>query len=101
MLALEGMVHPRMMSSADAAKKRRKPIDLLFIDASHKYKHVLLDFQLWEKFILVGGRVVFHDYGTRFPGVDQVINENVIASGQWADYTVVDRLWSATRIAND
>jgi MMP 1-O-methyltransferase len=98
-LGLTDLVHTRMMSSKEAASKRRKPIDLLWIDASHKYKDVLLDFTLWEKFVPVGGRIAFHDYGTRFPGVDKVINELVIPSGQWSDFNVVDRIWSARRVA--
>ena len=74
-------VQPKMTSSARAAEKRSKPVHLLFIDASHKYKDVLQDFQLWSRFIPFGGRVAFHDFGTRFKGVDKVINEVVKPSG--------------------
>lgn len=98
-LGLVDLVHTRMMSSKEAASKRKRPIDLLWIDASHKYKDVLLDFTLWEKFVPVGGRIAFHDYGTRFPGVDKVIDEHVISSGNWDDVNIIDRIWSARRVA--
>jgi hypothetical protein len=91
-------VQPKMTSSAKAAEKRGKPIHLLFIDASHKYKDVLQDFQLWSRFIPVGGYVAFHDYGTRFKGVDKVIKEVVIPSGMWGEDAVYGRIWSAKRI---
>jgi hypothetical protein len=94
---LGSLVHPRMMSSAKAATMRGKPIHLLFIDGNHKYQYVRQDWLLWSPFVPSGGRVVFHDYGTRFKGVDRVIDEEVIASGEWTDYQVHHRLWSATR----
>ncbi len=97
-VGLHDFIQTRMMSSARAAEKRGKPIHLLFIDASHKYKDVLNDFQLWAKFIPVGGWIAFHDYGTRFKGVDRVINEEVISSKKWSDAGVYDRIWSARRI---
>jgi hypothetical protein len=91
------IVNPVMMGSVPASKKRKNPIHLLFIDANHKYQYVLQDFKSWEKFIPSGGCVAFHDYGTRFPGVDQVIQEEVIDSGNWTDYQVHHRIWSAVR----
>lgn len=97
-VGLHDFIQTRMMSSAKAAEKRGKPIHLLFIDADHKYKSVLQDWQLWSPFIPVGGYVAFHDFGTRFKGVDRVINEEVIASGAWEDISVYGRVWSARRI---
>jgi hypothetical protein len=97
-VGLHDFIQTRMMSSARAAEKRGKPIHLLFIDASHKYKDVLNDWQLWSPFIPLGGYVAFHDYGTRFKGVDKVIKEEVIASGDWGDQAVYGRLWSARKI---
>lgn len=97
-VGLREFIQTRMMSSAKAAEKRGKPIHLLFIDASHKYKDVLQDFQLWSPFIPVGGWIAFHDFGTRFKGVDRVINEEVIASRKWGEVGVYGRIWSAKRI---
>lgn len=97
-VGLHDFIQTRMMSSKKASEKRGKPIHLLFIDASHKYKDVLLDWQLWGKFVPLGGYVAFHDYGTRFKGVDRVIKEEVITSGNWGEDAVYGRIWSARRI---
>jgi hypothetical protein len=86
-----------MTSSLDAAKRRSKPIHLLFIDASHKYKDVLADYQAWHGFVAPGGVIAFHDYGGRFTGVTKTIDETVIPSGLWTDIQRYGRIWSAVR----
>lgn len=97
-MGLEKMVRGLMASSMAAASKRGKPIHLLFIDASHKYPDVLADYNAWSRFIPSGGRIAFHDYNTRFTGVQKAIDEKVVPSGLWRDYRVYDHIWSATRI---
>jgi predicted O-methyltransferase YrrM len=92
-----GKIVPVKGDANQSAKKRSRPIHLLFIDAGHKYKDVVKDCWAWSKFVAPGGRIAFHDFGTRFPGVDQVVNEEVIASGLWEDYQVHGRIWSARR----
>ena len=95
---LKDVVRPVMASSMVAAKRRKRDIDLLFIDASHTYRDVLRDFRIWSKFIPVGGRIAFHDFGTRFKGVERVVREEVMASGYWSVGDIYDRIWSAVRI---
>jgi hypothetical protein len=97
-VGLQDVVIPVIGESVASARKRSKPIHLLFIDAAHDYKHVLADFKAWEKFIPIGGWIAFHDYGTRFKGVDRVIHEECIASGCWDDAEVYGRIWSARRV---
>jgi hypothetical protein len=84
-------------SSVEISKRRRRGIDVLFIDASHKYPDVLADWQAWGKFVVPGGIVAFHDYGTRFAGVDQVVEEEVKGRGWFEEYRVVDRIFSARK----
>lgn len=97
-MRLSDVVTPVMSGSLAAAKRRKRPIDLLFIDARHDYQYVKADFTAWEKFVPVGGRIAFHDYGSRFPGVDRVVRE-VIASRKWSfDGHVYGRIWSALRL---
>lgn len=98
LMQLSDVVQPVISASVTAAKKRRKPIHLLFIDARHDYKSVRADFMAWERFVSVGGMIAFHDFGTRFPGVDRVIHEDVMGSGQWSAGNVYDRIWSAVRV---
>jgi predicted O-methyltransferase YrrM len=96
-MGLSDFVIPKMISSLKAASRRTKPIDLLFIDASHKFANVLADYTAWFGFIPSGGHIAFHDYHTRQVGVTKVIDEIVIPSGLWKDYHTYGRIWSATR----
>jgi len=97
-MGLQDVVRPVMSESVEASKRRSRPIHLLFIDAGHDYKSVKADFTAWAPFIPVGGRIAFHDFGTRFKGVDRVVNEMVIASGNWASGDVYGRIWSSVRV---
>jgi predicted O-methyltransferase YrrM len=38
------------------------PIDVLFIDGDHRTSHMITDYIFWEKYVKVGGIIVFHDY---------------------------------------
>jgi predicted O-methyltransferase YrrM len=38
-----------------------EPLDLLFVDGSHRYEHVSRDFALWSPLVRPGGLVAFHD----------------------------------------
>jgi MMP 1-O-methyltransferase len=69
-----------------------QPLKLLFIDGSHDYADVRLDYQLWHEMIVMGGRLVFHD--SNFEGVnytiqanldrDRYIHEGTVGEGRWA-----------------
>lgn len=48
-------------TSKKAIKKWNKPIKFLWIDGDHSYKEVMADFLLWEKFVVPGGVIAFHD----------------------------------------
>lgn len=50
-------------------------IGLLFIDADHDYENVKSDFERYSPLLVVGGFLIFHDYGDLFPGVVRTINE--------------------------
>jgi predicted O-methyltransferase YrrM len=97
-MGLKSIIKPVMMDSRAAAHRRRHPIDLLFIDGDHRYKGVRQDYLLWNPFIPKGGRIAFHDYNARFPGVTQMIDEILIPSGLWADFHTYDRIFSAVRL---
>src|SRR4030042_83945 len=55
------IVRPIYQLSWEAAAGWSKPISLLWIDGNHEYEAVNKDFTLWERFVLRGGYVVFHD----------------------------------------
>ncbi|MFC1711753.1 class I SAM-dependent methyltransferase [Patescibacteria group bacterium] len=49
------------LTSENAVKCWNKKISLLWIDGDHKYKKVLKDFQLWKKYVIKNGLIIFHD----------------------------------------
>jgi len=55
-------------------------IDMLHIDACHKYPYPLNDYRAFEKALYVGSLVAFHDYGREF-GVTKSVDE-LMASGE-------------------
>jgi hypothetical protein len=97
-VGLGEMVRPVMRSTRDAALKRSKPVDFLFVDANHSFGKVLEDFEMWERFVPRGGWIAFHDYGSKFEGVDRVVNKYVAPSGDWSKGEVHGRIWSARRL---
>lgn len=52
-----------------------KPIDLIFIDGSHQYEDVVVDFQKSFPWIKPGGWMLFHDTQCGWVGVDQAWDE--------------------------
>jgi len=50
------------VDSQEFAKTWKDPIDLLFIDADHRFESVLKDFNAWSKFLTYGtGLCLLHD----------------------------------------
>jgi hypothetical protein len=64
------------------------PIDLLLIDHLHDYASVAADFSQFQRQLVEGGLVAFHDYGDSFPGVVAFVDQ-LLATGA---YTVVQRV---------
>lgn len=54
-------------SSLEAVKSWNKPIGVLFIDGDHDMAGE--DFNAWEKFVIPGGVILFHDYAHHSPKV--------------------------------
>jgi hypothetical protein len=70
--------------------------DLVFVDGNHSYGIAKQDIELTRPMIKPGGRLVAHDYTTRFPGViaavEQVFGERGrVAAGTSLFYVVRDR----------
>ncbi len=61
------------------------PIAMLFIDALHDYANVRRDFSHFERYVMPGGYVAFHDYADYYPGVVRHVSE-VLSRG---DFTFV------------
>ena len=59
-----------------------RPIAFLFIDGLHNYPNVSRDFYHFERCVLPGGLIAFHDYSDYYPGVKCFVDE-LAASGQY------------------
>lgn len=61
--AVADCVTPLRMSTRDAALQwsRGCSIGVLHIDASHEYRHVREDFELWAPYVVANGLIVFDD----------------------------------------
>ena len=49
-------------SSVEVAQEWSRPIDLLFIDGSHRFHDVFNDFNSWVELLKPEGIIMFHDY---------------------------------------
>jgi predicted O-methyltransferase YrrM len=73
-------LHPRYrllrMSTADAAALVPDgSLDFVFVDASHKYKQVRRDLELWEPKVRPGGWFGGHDFHEAHPGVIRAVTQ--------------------------
>lgn len=64
--------------SANVSKKFHEGIDLLWIDGSHEYADVKLDFECWFPKLNYGGVILFHD--SKWPGVKKLLWEQLYHS---------------------
>lgn len=58
---IDEYILPIRKTSEEAAASFGKPIGFLFIDGSHHFEHVKLDYKLWFPKLMVNGTVAFHD----------------------------------------
>lgn len=58
-----------------------RSLDLLFVDADHRYEGARADFERWGALVRPGGHVLFHDavddgsWGTTYPGIRRLVAE--------------------------
>lgn len=55
------LVIPVLKTSHETVRNWKQPISLLWIDGNHDYIYVKMDFLLWEKYLINGGVIAFHD----------------------------------------
>jgi predicted O-methyltransferase YrrM len=78
------LVRPVASLSQPAADDFDEPIELLFVDGSHKYELVLEDFEKWVPKVVEGGWVAFHDT-TWTPGPRKVVGHAIYRSHRFKD----------------
>ena len=70
---------------------------MLWIDGNHEYDFVSKDFELWSKYLMPNGVIIFHDF--YLTGVREVIYKNIQTSNFFNNLVFVDgNLFSAKKI---
>ena len=78
----------RATSAKAAPTFKDESVDVVYIDAQHKYEAVKEDIMLWLPKVKRGGHIGGHDYHEQFPGVIQAVTEafgevQTFADGSW------------------
>lgn len=68
----------------DEYAKNYNNIDTLFIDGSHEYEDIKLNFNNWFKKVKFGGYILLHDCIEIYPGVKQFCDE--LKNEEFLDY---------------
>jgi predicted O-methyltransferase YrrM len=71
-------------------------VSFLWIDGDHSYEGALRDLDLWERHLLPGAAVAFHDTFT-FPGPERVFRERVLQSGDYSGFAWAETTSAARR----
>ncbi len=72
------LMHTRVVDSLswEAPLVLRMPLAFCFIDACHDYEAIKRDVGVWPSYMVRGGIIAFHDYGTvKCPGIRQAVEE--------------------------
>jgi MMP 1-O-methyltransferase len=95
---VDDMVVPIVKTSRDAALSwNGKPVELLWIDGSHEYEMVKLDFDLWSPLLVDGGLIAFHDT-LGWPGPIKVVKDHIYNSRNFANAGFIDSLTHARKV---
>lgn len=108
---VEERVVPIVKCSFDAVASWDKPISLLWIDGSHRYKAVKTDFLSWEPHLIQGGVVALHDSNVatnpipstghppkRRRGPASVVANFIAPNERYGEIATVDSISYATKL---
>lgn len=93
---VDDIIIPIVKTSEEAANNFDKPIELLFIDGSHEYDFIKLDFELWDPKVVDGGVIAFHDTVGQ-PGPKKVVEEFVYKSRRFSNARFLDSITFAKK----
>ncbi len=97
---IDDLVIPIIKTSEEAVKEINEPVELIFIDGSHKYEDVKLDFELWFPKVINKGIMAFHDSDGRY-GPTKVVKGSVYKSKHFIDIKRVDSITYAKKVAKN
>jgi predicted O-methyltransferase YrrM len=98
-MEVEDIVIPIVKTSKEAAEDFKAPVELIFIDGSHKYEDVKMDFELWYPKVIEGGIMAFHDT-VGWPGPEKVVEEFIFKSNNFKYVGFVDSITFAKKSKN-
>lgn len=81
------------------AERARETYDFMLIDGAHKIRYVTQDLR-WTRLLSVGGRVCFHDYAPRCPGVVRAVDHFLNGHANYRRETLAGSLLVLEKIAN-
>lgn len=85
------IVRPICLLSGEAVAGWNKPISLLWIDGNHEYQAARKDFEMWERFLVLGGILAFHDSIDPGRGPYRVVRE-ILAEGRFSLTREINRI---------
>jgi predicted O-methyltransferase YrrM len=90
-------VTPVQGFSVDVAKDWYLPVDLLHVDGGHDYDEVLADIRAWLPHMTRGSVMLFDDWSSRFPGVDDAVHDmfDTVMLHNVGSYSKGPRRWFA------
>ena len=95
---VQDIVEPIVKLSKDAAVGWDKPIEFLWIDGEHSYKEAKQDFNLFEKNVIDGGLIAFHD--ATYDNVKTVVKEVLLGSGRFIESGIAGSIVYARKAGN-
>jgi hypothetical protein len=75
-----------------------RPISFVLIDGLHDYANVSRDFHHFDRWVVEGGYVLFHDYADFYPGVRVFVDE-ILATGRYERVCLAGTLIVARKVA--
>ena len=99
---VDDIVIPIVKTSEEAAKHwNGKPVEFLWIDGSHEYDMVKLDFDLWYPHLIEGGIIAFHDTGPSGPGPRKVVENNIYRSKNFINVGFINSITFAQKVSKN
>lgn len=95
---IEDIVVPIVATSAEAAVKFTHPVELIFIDGSHEYDDVKLDFKLWFPKVAYGGYMVFHDTLGGYSGPKKVVEEFLFQGNNFRNLKILESITAGQKV---
>jgi len=90
-------IEPIRKTSEEASRKFQDPIRFLFIDGSHEFKSINLDYKLWFPKVIDYGIIAFHDTW-QFPGPHLITAGILLFSSKIKNPRLTDTITSFTKV---